>query len=495
MLRQPELCISVNKKEKEPPYRQIVSAIVRAVKEGQLRRGAMLPSTRVLADELRVNRKTVILAYDELVAQGWLTSHRARGTFVSNALPVTRPAEFAFCRPGSPAAPLDLDFWLPSSRKPIEILLPERGHLMFDDGAPDTRLVPVNELARAYRRSLLNMSRTNSLGYGDPRGRLELRLATSEMLNSDRGLDTNENMVCLTRGSQMAIFLAARVLTRPGDVAVMESLSYPPAKEAFSANNVDVATVPVDQQGIDIDILENVCRKKRVKCLYITPHHQFPTTVSLSPARRLRLLALAEQFGFTIIEDDYDHEFHYLRRPLLPLASAGRWGKIVYIGSLSKLITPSLRTGYIVGAKNFIDRVSQEILYIDRQGDPATEMAVAYMMESGEIRRHAQKVLRVYDDRRQLFSELLKRHFGEDVDFEVPEGGLAFWVRFPANSRIEGLVANAAGRRLKILPGSAYSIAGDLSFGFRFGFASLNDRELSDAVSRLAASWQGLKRR
>jgi GntR family transcriptional regulator / MocR family aminotransferase len=177
------------------------------------------------------------------------------------------------------------------------------------------------------------------------------------------------------------------------------------------------------------------------------------------------------------------------------LASAGRWGKVVYIGSLSKLITPSLRSGYIVGAKNFIDQVSQEVLYIDRQGDPAAEMAVAYMIESGEIRRHAQKVLRVYDDRRQLFSDLLKRHFGDEVDFEIPEGGLAFWVRFPANSRIESLVANAASRRLKILPGSAYSIAGDLSFGFRFGFASLNDRELSDAVSRLAASWQDVKRR
>ena len=226
MLRQPDLCISVDKKEKEPPYRQIVTAIVREVKEGRLRQGAMLPSTRVLADELRVNRKTVILAYDELVAQGWLISHRARGTFVSDALPMTRPAEFAFCRSDSAAAALDLDFWLPNRRKPIDILLPERGHLMFDDGAPDTRLVPVSELARAYRRSLLNMGRTNSLGYGDPRGRLELRFATSKMLNSDRGLDTHENMVCMTRGSQMAIFLAARVLTRPGDVAVMESLSY-----------------------------------------------------------------------------------------------------------------------------------------------------------------------------------------------------------------------------------------------------------------------------
>lgn len=492
-LRQPALAISVDKQDKTPPYLQIVRAVINEIKRDRHKKGELLPSSRDLAKDLGVNRKTVILAYDELVAQGWLQTEKARGTFVAKILPTAKRPIFTF-RPtlGSPANQ-ELDFWRPSERKPIEVLLREPGSLMFDDGAPDTRLVPVNELARAYRRSLLRMSRSNSLGYGDPRGSLELRSTTSAMLNADRGLNTTEEMVCLTRGSQMAIFLAARVLTRPGDTAVMETLSYPPARDAFSVNGVEVATVGLDEHGICLEDLEKICRKKRVRCVYITPHHQFPTTVSLPPARRIRLLALAEQFGFTIIEDDYDHEFHYSRRPLLPLASAHRWGKIVYIGSLSKLLTPSLRSGYIAGAKNFISRAAEEILHIDRQGDPATELAVAYMINSGEIRRHAHKVLRLYDSRRHLFSDLLRQHLGSDIEFQMPDGGLAFWVRFPSSTDILALASDAALHRLKVLPGSAYSISGEPSSGVRLGFASMNERELADAAARLAGSWKRLK--
>jgi len=493
MLRSSELFIEIDKRGKTPPYLQIVNAIVEEIlKKGRLKSGTMLPSTRDLAEDLAVNRKTVILAYDELVAQGWLTAERARGTFVSRVLPIAKPRAFAFRASKTSDADQDLDLRLPQDWQAEEVLLPERGYLMFDDGAPDARLVPVKELARAYRRSLIDMGRTNSLGYGDPRGRVELRSATSDMLNAQRGLNTNEDMVCLTRGSQMAIFLAARVLTNPGDIAVMEALSYPPAKKAFSANNVEVMTVRVDNHGINLDDLESVCRKKRVRCLYLTPHHQYPTTVSLSPPRRVRLLALAEEFGFTIIEDDYDHEFHYTRRPLLPLASAGVWGRIVYIGSLSKLITPSLRSGYIVGTKNFIDRLTHEILYIDRQGDPATELAVTDLMTSGDIRRHAQKVVHIYDQRRHLFSDLLRQHFGAEVDFDVPDGGLAFWVRFPTSTKVEGLVAAAAANRVKILPGSICSTSDGASFGLRLGFGSLNDGEIADAVARLARCWRSL---
>jgi GntR family transcriptional regulator/MocR family aminotransferase len=206
----------------------------------------------------------------------------------------------------------------------------------------------------------------------------------------------------------------------------------------------------------------------------------------------LRLLALADQFGFAIIEDDYDHDFHFSHRPMLPLASADQWGKVAYIGSLSKLLTPSLRSGYIVGAKRFVDRVAEEILLIDRQGDPATELAVAEMMEAGEIRRHARKVLRIYDDRRMLFADLLKRHFGSAIDFELPDGGLAFWVRFAENVDVGELVLSAARHGVKILPGATYSMSGEPTSGLRLGFASLNERELTEAVSRLASSWQRL---
>jgi len=222
--------------------------------------------------------------------------------------------------------------------------------------------------------------------------------------------------------------------------------------------------------------------------VYLTPHHQFPTTVLLPPERRLRLLTLADQFGFAIIEDDYDHDFHFSHRPMLPLASADQWGKVAYIGSLSKLLTPSLRSGYIAGAGQFVDRIAEEILLIDRQGDPATELAVADMMDAGEIRRHARKVLRVYDDRRMLFADLLKKEFGSAVEFDVPDGGLAFWVRFDDSIDLAARATTARSHGVRFLPGATYSMSGEPTSGVRLGFASLNETELAEAVRRLGIS-------
>src|SRR6202034_2688453 len=190
------------------------------------------------------------------------------------------------------------------------------------DGAPDTRQIPIDALARAYHNALGRRLGRGRLGYGDPRGTLELRAAISNMLNIDRGLTTTPDNICLTRGSQMAIYLASRILAGPGDTVVMEELSYPPAREAFRMAGAEVVPVPLDDKGMQVDELEKICRKKRVRAVYVTPHHQFPTTVCMRPERRLRLLSLAPQFGFAIVEDDYDHEFHFTHQPMHPLASA-----------------------------------------------------------------------------------------------------------------------------------------------------------------------------
>ncbi|MGI4813060.1 MAG: PLP-dependent aminotransferase family protein [Janthinobacterium lividum] len=487
MLRPWHLAMRVERGTKIAPYLQIARAVIEEIQRGRLHSGDALPGSRELAEALSVNRKTVMLAYDELIAQGWLTPEKARGTFVSHKLPTARPASFAF-RPIAPQPIPDTpDFRLPGQASHIDVLLPEPNALMFDDGSPDTRLVPVDALARAYRRSLLSLSRGNRLGYGDPRGSLPLRQAVSAMLNAERGLNTSVETVCLTRGSQMAIFIAARLLTAPGDTAVIESLSYPPAREAFAAHGAKVVTVGIDQHGMRLDELEKICRAHRVRCIYLTPHHQFPTTVLLPPERRLRLLALADQFGFAIIEDDYDHEFHFAHQPMLPLASADQWSKVVYIGSMSKLVTPSLRCGYLVGAKRFIDRAAEEILVIDRQGDPATEMAVAELIDNGDLHRHARKVMQIYDSRRHQLAEQLRRHFASAIEFDFPDGGLAFWVKFDSTIDLAGLLEAGRQKGVRVLSGNTYSMTGAPTAAVRLGFASLNETELAEAVQRLAA--------
>jgi GntR family transcriptional regulator/MocR family aminotransferase len=345
--------------------------------------------------------------------------------------------------------------------------------------------MPAELVARAYRRALLQGSRHNRLGYGDPRGSLVLREAVAEMLKADRGLDCTPDNICITRGSQMGIFLAARLLAQSGDAVAIESLSYPPAREAFRAAGGKILSIDIDDQGMMVERLEALCRAQEIRAVYVTPHHHFPTTVVLPPERRISLLALAEQFGFVIVEDDYDHEFHFSHRPMLPLASAHGWGKLMYIGSLSKLLSPSLRIGYLVAAESIITRAAAEIMMIDRQGDPVTEAAAADIMTTGVLKSHARKVLRIYAERRECLAAALQRELGQQVAFSLPAGGLALWVNFGPEVDLVKLAQAGLRHRVALTPGQAFASNGGKIQGVRLGFGSMNETELEEAVRRL----------
>jgi GntR family transcriptional regulator/MocR family aminotransferase len=491
MLRPWALNLIVRRDAETSVHQQIVHALIGEIRAGRLPAGSALPGSRKLADHLGVNRKTVVQAYDELTAQGWLTSDVTRATFVSADFPAMDQAP-ASGRGRTADFAAEPDFPLGKRASGLTYVAPPAGMLTFDDGAPDTRLAPVEHLARAYRRGLLEAVRGDRLGYGDPKGQIRLRRALATMLNLDRGLSCTTDNICLVRGSQMGIYLAARVLVRPGDTVVMEALSYPPAREAFLAAGAEIATVEVDSHGLKVDQLERLCRRKRVRAVYVTPHHHFPTTVSLRPERRLYLGILAEQFGFAVIEDDYDHEFQFDHRPMLPLASADRGRKVIYIGSMSKLLTPSLRVGYMHASTSVIERAAAEIMTIDRQGDPATEAAVAELMESGAIKRHTRHVLRRYAERRARLADLLRDRFGEAIDFTLSAGGLAIWAGF--RPPLDMAAFAAAGRRMNvgITPGGAYSMTGEPVCAARLGFGSLNEDELAAAVDRLAGAYKAL---
>ncbi len=466
-------------------YLQIAYAIMDEVRRGRLAPGDALPGTRELAEDLSVSRKTIVQAYDELNTQGWVYSELKRGTFVSKSLPslaIDPPIIFDNIVEALSQAPA-LGFSRPSPDLPIQRT--DNDLLTLDDGSPDTRIAPMHEFGRAYRRALVASARVNRLGYGDPKGLPRLRQAISTMLNLDRGLSTTPEHICMVRGSQMGIYLASRVFSGPGDAVVMEQLSYPPAREAFRAAGAEVVSVGLDGQGVKLDELEAVCRRRRVKAIYLTPHHQFPTTVLLPPERRMRLLLLAEQFGFTIIEDDYDHEFHFTHQPMLPLASADRWGKVVYIGSVSKLLSPSIRVGYIAASPPVIERLALEAALIDRQGDPATETAIAEMIEAGEVKRHTRRALKVYGERRRVFADLLRERLSDQISFRLPDGGLAIWAEVASSTNLNQVCAAAARLGLRFYPGGAFAMDGATVNGARLGFARLNPDELERAVDRL----------
>jgi GntR family transcriptional regulator/MocR family aminotransferase len=282
----------------------------------------------------------------------------------------------------------------------------------------------------------------------------------------------------------MGIFLAARVLTRPGDTVALEEVTYPPAHLSFLSSGVNVISVRIDTQGLDVDHLDAICQKTRIAAIYLTPHHHFPTTVILPPERRMRLLALAEHYRFSIIEDDYDHEYNFEFKPLLPMASFAP-AKSIYIGSFSKILSPNLRLGYVVAPKEVIDVFAKQIALVDRQGDQVTEMAVAEIIDAGELGRHARRALAVYRGRRDAFASLLRAHFGGLIRFDIPLGGLAIWVQFVQNEHLQRLETRARAKGFRILSSDAFRICDSAPRGLRLGFASKDNHEMSEAITGL----------
>jgi GntR family transcriptional regulator / MocR family aminotransferase len=305
------------------------------------------------------------------------------------------------------------------------------------------------------------------------------------MLASRRGLGAGIENICITRGSQMAIALVARALIRPGDVVAVEHLGYRPAWDAFRLAGARVVPIPVDAHGVSIDRIEQAHARNPLRAIYLTPHHQFPTTVTLSAARRLRLIDFAQRAHVAIVEDDYDHEFHYDGRPIAPLASADPSSLVIYIGSLSKVLAPALRIGYVVAAAPIIERIAAHRSVVDTQGDQVLESALAELLEEGEIQRHVWRVRREYAVRRDCLVELLQKSLGTALTFDVPAGGIAIWTRASDDLDVERWAHDAADRGVIAITGRSFAFDGRSRPHFRLGFAALRPSELAEAVRRL----------
>jgi GntR family transcriptional regulator/MocR family aminotransferase len=465
-----------------PIYMQIIQVLIRDIERGRLTSGTYLPSSRELSRILGVNRKTVVLAYEDLIAQGWLDSEGTRGTRVAAALPDPVNRNQGDAEATMSNVIIDYRFAAAPDRP---IAVPPGPGLKIDEGAPDGRLFPAELLARAYRSAAHRASQGNGFQYRDPRGSPALRSAIATMLKSQRGLPVTAENICITRGSQNGIFLAAQVLVAPGDTVVVEKLTYEPAVAAFRAMGANIVAVGLDEDGIDIEAVEHACRRNAVRAIFVTPHHQFPTTVSLRPERRLRLLDLARQFGFALIEDDYDHEFHFESQPLLPLAAYGP-GHVLYVGSLSKLLLPALRIGYVAAPPPVIEAIAHRVSITDGMGNTLTEDAASELIENGELRRHGRKVLQVYSQRRESFAAEIDRVFGDMAEYRKPDGGLAFWLRFKTD--LDVMEARAVEMGLRFASSRSFMTTDDASRGLRIGFASLNSYEARTALTALRAA-------
>lgn len=467
---------------------RIARSIAADIRRGRLAPGARLPGSRRLAEQLGVHRNTVLAAFVELERQGYLLTEPARGTFVAAHVPELDPGH----RPAQ--GPRVVELPVNSKLPPLRADGLGPGVLPLVGGLPDLRLVPHASLARAYRAALKD---TQCLDYQDELGDLRLRRALVELLAQTRGVRASPDSVMITRGSQMALHLAGLALSRPGAAFAVEELGYRPAWEALKLSGLQAIPMPVDRDGLCVDQLEAVCEQRDIAGVYVTPHHQYPTTVTLSAARRIALLRLAARRRLAILEDDYDHEVQFEGRPVLPLASADDASVVVYIGTFSKVLAPGLRLGYVVAQPRVIEAMRRFRTYLDRQGDHAVERALAYFIEDGELEAHVRRTRREYQARRHALMAALRSELGESLEFREPQGGLALWARVfgPKGRGRRGTIrysedwARAALRAgVLVQPARSFTFDHRGRAYFRLGYARLNATELGRAVAAFAGT-------
>jgi GntR family transcriptional regulator/MocR family aminotransferase len=371
--------VALDARSKTPLFLQIARAVATDVTRGRLRPGDPLPGSRTLADELAVHRSTVVAAYAELCAQGWARTRPGGTTSIAPTSPDAAAKRFSTrARRGVPARPgFDVEP-VPADR--VRPILPRApaGALLMWGGMPDARLVGLDALGRALRRATRLHGRTLMRYADDGRGNPRLREALARMLSATRALAVGPDDVLVTQGSQLALDLIARTLVRSGDVVAVEALGYRPAWAVFQRAGARLEPIPVDAEGLDTTALAKLARRGPVRALYVTPHHQYPTTVVMSPRRRVALLELARVHRIAIVEDDYDHDYHFEGRPILPLASADTTGQVIYTSSLAKIVAPGLRVGYVVAPPPLLARLVDERTITDRHGVSVVEAAVAH---------------------------------------------------------------------------------------------------------------------
>ena len=475
-----------------PLYLQLANQFIELIKSHKLPPQTKLPGSRSLSELLQVHRKTVVACYEELLLQGWAESIPKKGTYIKSNLPILEQQDFQRKEHiQKDRANFSFEQNELLNRKSFELI---ENRMTIDDGISDVRLTPLQDIVRTYRRISNRQSTLHALTYGSTFGNQKLREVLVDYLNETRGLQCSVDNILITRGSQMGIHLAAKLLLQEKDTVIVGDTNYVSADVTFLERKADIYRVTVDKDGLNTDEIEAFCKKQRIKAVYVTSHHHHPTTVTLSAERRIHLLNLAKEHQFAIIEDDYDYDFNYNHAPILPLASHDTHGNVVYIGSVCKTVAPVFRIGYLIAPKEFVDEAAKVRRYVDRQGDALLELAFADFIQSGDLDRHIKKTLKVYQLRRDLFCRLLKEELGDYFEFDIPKGGMAVWTALKSPYKWKEVSEVARQHGLEIGDWERYDIKGAGHNSIRVGFASKNEAEIQQMIAMLKSTFKELNR-
>jgi GntR family transcriptional regulator/MocR family aminotransferase len=457
---------------------EIYRQLRRAILEHRLRPGDPLPPTRELARGLSVSRTTASIAYERLAGEGFISARVGAGTFVSTRA-VGRSTDGKRCTPGV----------LRPRRIWESVALPtafdREAQFDFRTGLPDATLFP-HAAWRSLMARVMRDDRAVTGGvYGHPAGYRGLRDAIARHIGIARGVETSADDVTITSGTQQALDVVARVLLAPGDHVTVEDPGYPPPARLFLSLGQRVHGVPVDQEGLIVDAIP-----RRVRLIYVTPSHQYPLGMSMSLPRRLALLAWAERHNAAIVEDDYDSEFRFAGRPIEPLQTLDHGGRVVYVGSFSKTLLPTLRLGFLVTPPSLRDAVHKAKHVTDWHTSMLAQAALARFIEEGGFARHIRKVGTVYRARRELILATLSRDFADHLAVVPSVVGLhvTTTARCMTAARIGEMAQRAMAAGVAVQELARFATGHDRRAGLMFGYGAIATDAIAEGLRRLRSA-------
>ncbi|KAF1033502.1 MAG: HTH-type transcriptional regulatory protein GabR [Pseudomonas sp.] len=444
-----------------PKYQEIYRRFRQAIDQGQLRPGERVPSVRALAQELKVARGTVETAYQLLVSEGFFLARGQAGTVIADALVQrsARPAPAVAPLPESPLAPRPLQMGLPAL-----------------DGFP--RKLWARLVTQQVRRADLN-----SLANGDEQGAHALRVAIVHYLALYRGVECSPEQVFVCAGYAASLALACDALQMPGQRCWYEDPGYLYARQLLVHQGVDVVPVPVDRHGVDV--AEGVRRHPDARLAIVTPAHQSPLGVALSPARREALLDWAREQGSWVVEDDYDSEFRYKGQPLAALKSQDAHDRVIYAGSFSKMLFPGLRLGYLVVPRTLVQAFGRSARVLQNRSAELLQATTAEFLEQGHFSRHLKKMRQLYRDRRALLVDALQVHCGALLRVDEQAGGINLLARLQVAADDQAVADGAARAGLGVQALSRWSAGDGCAQGLLMGFTNVASQEEAMAAAQV----------
>jgi GntR family transcriptional regulator / MocR family aminotransferase len=467
-----------------PLRRQLYEWFRRAIADGRLKSGQRVPSSRTLAEELQVSRLTVVSAYEQLEAEGYLQTFRGAGTCIAASIPeLLRPDAARTGKAERKAR---------GTRRTAEraqqlMSMPEEPQPAIA-GAFRVSLPALDHFPRrAWSRLISRHARSASIrdmAYGDPMGEPEFRAAIAEYLGAVRAVRCDASQIMVTSGSQQAVQITLRALLDPGDPVWVEEPGYSGTHRALVASGCEPVPVPVDGEGLDIE--EGIRRRPSARAAYVTPSHQYPLGMTLSAGRRIQLLNWAQSANAWIIEDDYDSEYRFGTEPITSLQGLDTDDRVIYIGTFSKVLFPALRMGYMVLPKDLVATFRVVRDAVDIFPPVLYQRALTDFIRDGSFARHIRKMRALYAVRRERMIDAIGRHFGGDVEIASAAAGLHLVVRLPRNIDDREAAARATAAGIACTALSVCCLSPPQRGGLILGYGGVAASGVDESVRKLA---------